>query len=151
MQDINTNEREMSNRKHRRTISRFEHTCSTSPLLPLLRIFIKNDPARSLGTATPTTSSLKSSWTHKSLTCSRKNNTSSTLACRGRTSTMSSLKNSTQHEPTSSLRPQSLQYLKYKFGTLVVTSLDHKNNSLTTRILEDEYCNGSLILYGRFV
>ena len=31
MQDIKTSEREMSDRKHGRFVSRFEHTCSTSP------------------------------------------------------------------------------------------------------------------------
>ena len=35
MQDINTSEREMSNRKHGRFVSRFEHTYSSSPPLIL--------------------------------------------------------------------------------------------------------------------
>jgi len=39
MQDIKTSEREMSNRKHGRIISRFEHTCS--PPSTLWRIFTK--------------------------------------------------------------------------------------------------------------
>ena len=75
MQNIKTQVREgeISNRKHERFISRFEHT--TSLPSPLWKFFTIIDPARSLGAATPTTSSLKNSWTHKSLTCSRKNNT----------------------------------------------------------------------------
>ena len=68
-------EREMSNHKHGRIISRFEHTCSTSPPSTLWRISIIIDLARSLGTSTLTTSSLKNSLTRKSLTCSHKNNT----------------------------------------------------------------------------
>jgi len=75
MQDINTSEREISNRKYGRFVSRLEHTCFTSPPSTLWKIFKIIDPARSLGAATPTTSSLKNSRTRKSLTCSRKNNT----------------------------------------------------------------------------
>jgi len=83
----------MSSRKHRGIISSFEHTCSTSPPSPLWKIFTKIDQ-RLLGAATPTTSSLKNSWTRKSLTYSRKNNT---------------------REPASSPRPQPLQLLEYKW------------------------------------
>ena len=61
--------------KHGRIISRFEYICSMSPPSTLWRIFAIIDPARSLGAATPTMSFLKNSWTYKSLTCSRKNNT----------------------------------------------------------------------------
>ena len=54
-------------------ILRFE-----SPLYVLafttMKDFHYNNHARSLGAATPTTSSLKNSWAHKSLTCSYKNN-----------------------------------------------------------------------------
>ena len=116
MQDINTSEREISNRKHGRIVLRFEHTCSTSPPSPLWRISTKIDLARSLGATTPTTSSVKNSWTHKSLTYSRKNNTASTLACRGHTSTPSSLKNSSQYKPAS-LPPQiQMEHLVISFS-----------------------------------
>ena len=67
--------------------------------------FYYNNPARSLGAATPTTSSLKNSWTRKSLTCPARITHTSTLGCWGRTSIMSSLKNSIQRESPSSLRP----------------------------------------------
>ena len=63
------------------------------PAFTAMKNFHYNHPIRSLGAASPTTSSLKNSWTRKSLTYSRKNNT---------------------HEPTSSPRPQPLQLLKYK-------------------------------------
>jgi len=61
-------------------------TCSTSPPSPQWGISTIIIPARSLGTATLTMSSLKNSWTRKSLICSYKNNI--------------------QHEPTSLSRPQ---------------------------------------------
>ena len=44
------------------------------PAFNTIKNFHYNDHARSLGAATPTTSSLKNSWTCKSLTYSRKNN-----------------------------------------------------------------------------
>ena len=97
MQDKNKSEREMINRKHGRFVLRFEHTCFMSPPLTLWRIFTRNDPARSLGAVTPTTSSLKSSWTRKSLSCSRKNNI---------------------RKHTSLSRPHLLQLLQPKVGTL---------------------------------
>ena len=81
-------------------------TCSMSPPSPLWRISNIIDPARSLGIATPTTSSLKNSWTRKSLTCSRKNNT---------------------REPVSSPRLHLYDFLNTRGEALVITSLDHKN------------------------
>jgi len=47
----------VSNRKHGRFVSRFEHACSTSPPSKLWRIFTGIDPTGSLGAATPTRSS----------------------------------------------------------------------------------------------
>jgi len=76
-------------------------TFSTSPPLLLWRISTIIDISRSLGVATPTTSSLKNSWTRKSLTYSRKNNTS--------------------HELASSLRPQSPTLSQYKVEHFVIT------------------------------
>jgi len=58
-------EREMSNRKHGRICFEIRATCSMSPPSPQWRISTKIDHARSFGTATPTASSLKNSWTHK--------------------------------------------------------------------------------------
>ena len=45
------------------------------PTFNTMKDFHYNDPAKLLGATTPTTSSLKNSWTRKSLTCSRKNST----------------------------------------------------------------------------
>ena len=68
----------------------------------------------------------------------------STLACRGRTSTMSSLKNSTQREPASSLRPQPPHSSSIQIRTRCYHFSWSQTNSLTTRILEDEYNNEKL-------
>ena len=62
MQDIKTQvrEREMSNCKHERIVSRFESLLYV-PAFNTMKDFYYNDPARSLGAATPTTSFLKNS------------------------------------------------------------------------------------------
>ena len=68
MQDIKTSKRKReSNRKHGRFVSRFEHTCSTSPPSTLEGFSLKIDPTGSLGAATPTRSSHQNSWTLQSL------------------------------------------------------------------------------------
>jgi len=107
MQDIKHKwvEKEMSNHKHGRIVSRFEPLALYSRLHRNEEFSLKINPAISLGAATPTTNSLKNSWTCKSLTCTRKNNTG---------------------KPESSLRSQPLQLLKYKVEHLVIFSLDHQ-------------------------
>ena len=115
MQDINKSKRQrVSNRKHGRFVSRFEHTCSTSPpshlkdfhykpILPDHSVpqHLQGVPTRTLGLSSP-------------FTRSRKNkHTASPLACRGRTSTTSSHQNSKHREPASP-PPQN------KMSTLVI-------------------------------
>jgi len=75
MQDINISEREgeISNRKHGRFVLIFE-PLALRPRLHHYEGIHYNDPITSLGATTPTTSSLKNSWTCMFLTCSRKNN-----------------------------------------------------------------------------
>ena len=128
MQDIKY-KWEMSNRKHGRFVSRFEHTCSFVPAFTTMKDFHYNNPARSLsarhlqwapsrtlGPANP--SFVPARTTH-----------ANTLACRGRTSAPSSLKNSTQREPASSSRPQPLQHCPIQGGTLGDLLLIAKNKS----------------------
>ena len=118
---------EISNRKHGRFISRFEHTCSTSPPSTLWRISTKNNPSRSLGAATLSTSFLKNSWTRKSLTYSYKNNTHKQTSL-PRSHLYTSLKNLSQREPTSS--PPQIQ--EYKLGdlyTLIIKNNSHNQSS----------------------
>ena len=117
MQDINTSvcEREMSNHKYRRIVSRFEPLLYV-PAFNTMKDFRYNDPARSLSAAIPTTSSLKNSRTQKFLTCSHKNNT---------------------REPTSSSRPQPL-YNKlpqepYTTRTRKLAETSTSNSSSTQR------------------
>ena len=101
---INTSERrEMSNHKQRIIVSRFKFYVLA---FTTMKDFHYNDPSRSLSIATPKMSSLKNSWTHKSLTCSCKNNTANSQARRDRN--LYNISN-------------------IKGGTLVITSLDHKN------------------------
>ena len=114
----------MSNHKHGRIVSRFE-PLALRPRLHRRRIFTKIDPTRSLSTATLTTSSLKNSWTRKSLICSRKNNT---------------------REPASSPRPQPLQLLLNTKMKTLWSLLDHKQTLSHTSILEAGYSNGWLKL-----
>ena len=77
-----------------------------------MKDFHYNDLTRSLGSATPTTSSLKNSWTRKSLTCSLKNNT-----C----------------EPASSPRPQPPTYPITMAGTLGDLFSLSPTNTLTNK------------------
>jgi len=127
----------MSSRKHGRIVSRLEHTCSMSPPSTLWSIFTITIPqdhpvpqhlqrvhTRTLGPACP--SLVPARTTH-----------ASTLACRGRTSTPSSHKNSSQHELTSS-PPQIQRWTLSDLYTLIT-----KNNS-HTNILLDEYNNEKL-------
>ena len=114
-------EREMSSQKHGRFVSRFE------PLALCLRLHrnegfsLKSVPQDHLVPATPTTSFLKNSWTHKSLTCSWKNNS---------------------HEPASSPRLQPLQFLQItKIGALDDLFSWPPTNILTRKILENGYSN----------
>ena len=76
MQDIKISERERDEQSQTWEIC-FEvrvHLLYV-PVFNTKKDFHYNDPTRSLSAATPTTSSLKNSWTRKSLTYSRKNNT----------------------------------------------------------------------------
>jgi len=92
-----------------------------------MKDFHYNDPARSLGAATPTMSSLKNFWTRKSLTCSRKNNTHEPQARRGR-----------------NLYNFPIQGVEHLWPLLLITKI-----TLTTSILEDEYINGKAQAYVR--
>ena len=91
-----------SNRKHGRFVSRFEHTCSTSPPSHLKDFHYKPIPPDHLvpqhlqGVHTRTLGLTSPSFVHVRTTHVSK------LACQGRTSTPSSHKNTKQHEPASS-------------------------------------------------
>ena len=138
MQDIkiSVREREISNHKHGRIVLRFEHTCSTSPPSTLWKIFtitISKDHSipqhlqrvhtRTLGPASP--SLVPTRTTH-----------ASTLACWGRTSYNSSnhklehlVITSLDHHKTLFTEATTSILLTIQEWILVITSLDHKNNS----------------------
>jgi len=111
MQDINTSEREISNRNHGKNVSRFEPLALRPCLHRQWRIFTIMIPQDH--------SVLQDhSWTGKSLTCSRKNNT---------------------REPASSLSWQPLQFLQIQGWNLCDHFLIINKHSHTQRSLEDVY------------
>ena len=114
--------REISNRKYGRIVSRFEHTCSTSPPSTLWRIFtitISQDhsvpqhlqwaSSRTLGPASPSLVSARA--THANPQAWDLN-----------------------------LYNSSIQWVEHLWSLLLITKI----NSLMTRILEDKYSIGKL-------
>jgi len=114
MQDINTSEREMSNRKHGRFVSRFEHTCSTSPPSTLWRIF-------TITILQDHSVPQHLQWVH-----------TRTL---GLTSPSLIPSRTTQHEPISCPRPNLYNTLQYKVEHLVISSLWSPTSTLTNKSL----------------